>query len=99
MPFSLVSEAGGRMLKLEGVITIRHAQEFADKLADDAEEGLPVGVNTQDLTDIDTCILQLLYSLRRTNPALHFDNPSRIFMDAVDRCGLRRELLSGQEGL
>jgi anti-anti-sigma regulatory factor len=99
MPFFIVNEAGGPMLKLEGAITIRHAQEFAAKLADNAEEGMPAGVNTENLTDIDTCILQLLYSLRITNPALRFVNPSQIFIGAVDRCGLRRELLSAQEGL
>jgi anti-anti-sigma regulatory factor len=99
MPFSIVNEAGRTILKLAGAMTISNAQELAAKLVDDAEESIPAAVETQDLTDIDTCILQLLYSLRRTNPALRFDNPSQIFMDAVDRCGLRRELLSAQEGL
>jgi hypothetical protein len=51
------------------------------------------------LEDIDTCVLQVLYSLRRTVPALAFDNPSTAFIAALDRCGLRRELLGAREGL
>jgi hypothetical protein len=50
------------------------------------------------LEDIDTCILQLLYALRKTVPGVSFDNPSEFFIAAVDRCGLRRELLSAREG-
>jgi hypothetical protein len=51
------------------------------------------------LEDIDTCILQLLYSLRQTVPALSFDKPSEAFIAAVDRCGMRRELLGAREDL
>jgi hypothetical protein len=32
MPFWIVSEAGRKILKLEGAITVRSAQEFAAKL-------------------------------------------------------------------
>jgi hypothetical protein len=56
-------------------------------------------VDTGSLEDIDTCILQLLCSLRKTVPAFSFDNPSEVFIGAVDRCGLRRELLGGREDL
>ena len=59
---------------------------------------MPVVVDTGGLEDIDTCILQMLCSLRKTVPALSFDNPSEAFIGAVDRCGLRRELLSAREG-
>jgi anti-anti-sigma regulatory factor len=99
MPFSIVNKEGRQILMLEGAVTIQHAQEFAARLGEDAEEGMPVTVDTKGLTDIDTCILQLLYSLRKTLPALCFDNPSEVFIGAVDRCGLRRELLSVREGL
>jgi hypothetical protein len=37
MPFWIVSEAGRKILKLEGAITVRSAQEFAAKLMEDAE--------------------------------------------------------------
>lgn len=60
---------------------------------------MPAGVDTGELEDIDTCILQLLCSLRRSIPALAFDEPSEVFLGAVDRCGLRRELLGAREGL
>lgn len=99
MPFSITNNQGRQVLKLEGVITIRHAQDLSARLRDDLEEDTPVGIDTQDLEDIDTCILQLLYSLRKTLPVLSFDNPSDAFVSAVDRCGLRRELLDAREGL
>jgi anti-anti-sigma regulatory factor len=97
MPFSIVNKEGRQILMLEGAVTIQHSQEFAAKLGE--EDGMPVGVDTRGLTDIDTCILQLLYSMRKTLPELCFDNPSEVFIGAVDRCGLRRELLSAREGL
>ena len=99
MPFSIVSNQGSQILKLEGAVTIRHAQDLAAKLAEGLEDNTPVVVDTGDLEDIDTCILQLLSSLRKTNPAVRIDNPSTAFTSAVDRCGLRRELLSARESL
>ena len=98
MPFSITNEQGSQTLKIEGAVTIRQAQELAAGLGGDLEDDTPVGVNTASLEDIDTCILQLLCSLRKTVPALSFDNPSEVFINAVDRCGLRRELLSVREG-
>jgi anti-anti-sigma regulatory factor len=98
MPFSIANKQGRQILKLEGAVTIRHAQDLTARLGD-LEDGTPVGVDTGNLEDIDTCILQLLCSLRKTVPALSFDSPSDAFIAAVDRCGLRRELLSGREEL
>ena len=99
MPFSIVNNADGQVLKLEGAVTIRHAQELAAMLGERLEGGKPVGVETGSLEDVDTCILQLLCSLRRTVRTLSFDDPSETFIGAVDRCGLRRELLGAREGL
>jgi anti-anti-sigma regulatory factor len=99
MPFSVTTIHGRQVLKLEGAVTIRHAQELAALLGEGLEDGTPVAVDTGDLEDIDTCILQLLYSLRKTVPALSFDTPSEVFVAAVGRCGLWRELLGIREGL
>ncbi len=63
------------------------------------EDHTPVRVDTQNLEDIDTCILQLLCSLRKTALALSFDNPSEAFVNAIERCGLQRELIGAREGL
>ena len=98
MPFSISKQSGRQILKLEGAITIRHAQELAAGLGEGLEDGVPTGVDTAGLEDIDTCILQLLCALRQTLPGLVFDNPSAAFTLAVDRCGLRRELLGMREG-
>jgi anti-anti-sigma regulatory factor len=99
VPFSIAKEQDRQILKLEGSVTIRHAQDLAATLAQGLEEGTPVGVDTAGLEDIDTCILQLLCSLRKTVPALSFDDPPELFIGALDRCGLRRELLGAGEGL
>lgn len=70
MPFSVTSMQGRQVLELQGAVTIRHAQELAANLAECLEDGVPVAVETARLEDIDTCILQLLYSLRKTATAL-----------------------------
>jgi anti-anti-sigma regulatory factor len=99
MPFSIASTLEGLVLKLEGTVTIRHALDLMAALREGLEGGVPIGVDTGGLEDADTCILQLLSSLRQTVPALCFDDPSEAFIAAVDRCGLRRQLLSVRESL
>ena len=99
MPFSIAITQGKQFLKLEGAVTVRNAQDLAAKLGEGLEDGVSVTVDTTNLADVDTCILQLLCSLRKTVTALSFDDPSEAFLIAVDRCGLRRELLSTREGL
>jgi anti-anti-sigma regulatory factor len=97
VPFSITTPDGGLALKIEGAVTVRDAQELAARLSESLNDGLPAAVDTSALQDVDTCILQLLCSLRKTLPALAFENPSEPFTRAVDRCGLRRELLGGRE--
>jgi anti-anti-sigma regulatory factor len=99
MPFEITRQRDTRILKLEGSITIRQAQELAARLTEDLEDHTSVSVNTGSLEDIDTCILQLLCSLHKAAIALSFDNPSEVFVNAVERCGLRRELIGAREGL
>ncbi|HMD71722.1 MAG TPA: STAS domain-containing protein [Bryobacteraceae bacterium] len=98
MPYSITAGPGGQLLKLEGAVTIRQARELAAALREGLEDAAPLEVDTGALEDIDTCILQLLCSLRKTAPALCFENPSEAFLAAVERCGLRRELLGAREG-
>lgn len=98
MAFSISNDQGRHILKLEGALTIRCAQDLAAALNEGLEAGTPTRVDTEAVEDIDTCILQLLCSVRRNAFALFFDNPSDVFVSAVDRCGLRRELLSSREG-
>jgi anti-anti-sigma regulatory factor len=97
MPYSIASTKDGLVLRLEGAISVRHAQDLAAKLEKVLEDSTPVIVETGGLKDIDTCILQMLYSLRKTVPSLSFDHPSEYFIGVVDRCGLRRELLGARE--
>ena len=97
MAFSMTDTPEGLILRLEGSVTIRHAQDLAARLGEHLEESVPVGVHTATLEDIDTCVLQLLCSLRKTVPALSFDNPSAAFIRAAERSGLRREILGARE--
>jgi anti-anti-sigma regulatory factor len=98
VPFSIDNEQDKHILNLQGSVTVQHAHDLAAKLGEIIEGETPLSVSTKDLEDIDTCILQLLCSLRKTVSALSFDNPSESFIAAVDRSGLRRELLSVREG-
>ena len=66
MPFSIASSEAGQILKLEGTVTIRHAQDLATLLGQSLEDGLPLAVDTAGLEDIDTSILQLLFSLYKS---------------------------------
>jgi anti-anti-sigma regulatory factor len=99
MAFTITSTADRQILTLAGAVTIRNAGDLAVQLREGLEDGKSLGVDTQGLEDIDTSILQLLCSLRKSLPALSFENPSAAFVCAVDRSGLRRELLSVREGL
>ncbi|QOY86732.1 STAS domain-containing protein [Paludibaculum fermentans] len=99
MPFSLSRRQNRQLLKLEGTVTIRHAQDLAAKLGESPDYGASVEVDTSSLEDIDTCVLQLLCSLRKTAPALSFAHPSDAFVRAVDRCGMRREFFRTRESL
>ncbi|MGJ5813657.1 STAS domain-containing protein [Paludibaculum fermentans] len=97
MPFSISHRLGRQLLKLEGAVTIRHAQDLVTKLGESPDDGSSVEVDASGLEDIDTCILQLLCSLRKTAPSFSFSNPSDAFVNAVDRCGMRRELFTTRE--
>ncbi|MGD0773301.1 MAG: STAS domain-containing protein [Candidatus Solibacter sp.] len=99
MPFSIADQQGRQILRLEGAVTIRHARELAATIGEALGSDAPAAVDTGALEDIDTCVLQLLCSLRKTVPSLSFDDPSDAFTRAVDRCGLRRDLLAAREGL
>ena len=92
MPFSIARTPDCFVVKMEGAVTIRQARDLAAALGESLDDSAPILVDTEGLEDIDTCVLQLLCSLRNGAAALSFDNPSEVFLGAVDRCGLRREL-------
>lgn len=82
-------------MDLDGEVTIRDAVNLTARIEEALDGCLSAAVDTTRLRDVDTSILQLLCSLRKTVPVLSFHQPSVEFLAAVDRCGLRRELLSG----
>jgi ABC-type transporter Mla MlaB component len=95
MPYSLHSTEEGLILELTGGLTARHVADLAGSLGSCVSSGSNVSVRASDVADVDTSILQLLVSLRKTSAAFAIDEPSDAFINAVDRCALRRELLSG----
>jgi ABC-type transporter Mla MlaB component len=100
MPFAVHKAEGTLTLELEGVVTIRHAGDLAATIAGALDGCVSVAVDTARLRDVDTSILQLLCSLLKTVPVLSFTQPSGEFHAAVDRSGLRRELLGrAREGV
>ena len=99
MAYSIDRKDGRQILILEGEVTIRHAQELAARLSQDLDFGDAVVINTSQLEDIDTCVLQLVCSLSKTIEGVSFGNPSQIFLAAVDRCSLRREFPGLREAL
>jgi anti-anti-sigma regulatory factor len=92
MPFAVQTRENGLLLELTGSVTVRHAQELGKCLAASLTSGAKVTVRTRDLDDIDTCVLQLLVSLRKTAGTFVLEEMSTAFVSAVDRCALRREL-------
>jgi ABC-type transporter Mla MlaB component len=95
MPFAVHRTENRLSLELEGEVTIRHAGDLAAKIGEALDGCVSVVVDTTRLQDVDTNILQLLCSLHKTVPVLSFSRASAKFVAAVDRCGLRRELLGG----
>jgi anti-anti-sigma regulatory factor len=94
MPFAIQTTEEGLLLELTGGVTVRHAQELGKCLTSSLSSGTRITVRTRDLEDIDTSILQLLVSLRKTSAAFALEDVSEAFVNAVDRCALRRELLA-----
>jgi len=94
MPFEIQTNAKGLLLELTGGVTARYAGELCKCLASSLGTGKTVTVNAAKLEDIDTSILQLLVSLRKTAAIFVLQEFSEAFASAVDRCALRRELLS-----
>jgi anti-anti-sigma regulatory factor len=97
MPYEIQNTIQGLIVELSGGVTVRHAAELCKSLALSLTSGAAVVVRTHDLEDIDTSILQMLVSLRRTTPGFVIEDPSEVFMNAVDRCALRTELLAGSK--
>jgi ABC-type transporter Mla MlaB component len=98
MPYEIQRTEDGLILELRGGVTVRHAAELGKCVASSLTSGAAVSVRTRELEDVDTSILQLLVSLRKTAAAFVLEDPSEAFVNAVERCALRRELLAGWKG-
>jgi anti-anti-sigma regulatory factor len=94
MPFEVQTSDDGLLLELTGGVTVRYAGELGRGIASALATGTTVTVKAGKLDDIDTSILQMLVSLRKTAAMFILREYSEAFSMAVDRCGLRRELLS-----
>jgi anti-anti-sigma regulatory factor len=97
MPFSMTNAEGKQLLTFEGDVTVRQARDLVAVVAASLDGNMPIEIDTSQLTDIDTCICQFLFSLKKSVPKTRFVNPSESFIRALERSQLRRTLLSEQE--
>ena len=95
MPFTIHTTGQNIVLDLAGGVTARDVGELATQLAASLTAAANIVVSTGELDDIDTSVLQMLVSLRKTVNSLLIEHPSEAFVSAVDRCSLRREFLAG----
>ncbi len=94
MPYTIQTTDNTLAVDLTGAVLARDVAELSGALASSLKSETTVVVLTRQLDDIDTSVLQMLVSLRKTVTALRFDDPSDAFLNAVDRCALKRELLA-----
>jgi anti-anti-sigma regulatory factor len=97
MPYEIHNTNEGLILELRGGVTVRHAAELGKCLASSLASGGTVIVRAQEVEDVDTSILQMLISLRKTTAAFIVENPSEAFENAVHRCALRHELSASKD--
>jgi anti-anti-sigma regulatory factor len=95
----MTKREGKQILTLEGAVTIGNARKLATLLDETLEDGAPLEVESARLEDIDTCILQLLCSLKKSVPELTFADPSEVFLSVLEASQLRRALLGRRETL
>ena len=95
MPITIHKTEDELTVEFEGAVTVRHVRDAAAQLGVALNAAVCVTAGTSGLRDIDTSMLQLLCALRKTVAVLRFEKPSAEFLAAIDRCGLRRELLGG----
>jgi len=100
MPYTIQKDEQHLALVLSGGVTARDVSDLAKCLASSFATGAAIVVRAPELDDIDTSVLQMLVSLRKTAASFEVESPSEAFVSAVDRCALRRELLAaGKDAL
>src|ERR1700733_13440913 len=97
MPYEIHNRQGMLTFELKGRITSREVQELAKSLCPVLTSETAVTVLTSELTHIDTCVLQMLISVRKTAARFVVEKPSETFISVVDRSALRRDLLKETE--
>jgi ABC-type transporter Mla MlaB component len=97
MAYEIHNTHHGLILELKGGVTARHAGELGKCLSSSLTSGASVTIRTEGLEDIDSSVLQMLVSLRKSVAMFSVDDPSEVFIGAVDRSALRRELLAGSK--
>ncbi len=94
MPYTIQTKDNKLALELTGGVTARDVADLCGHLGPCLKGDITIVVHARELDDIDTSVLQMLVSLRKTVTSLLFESPSEALVNAVDRCALRRELLA-----
>lgn len=98
MPFTIQAEDGKVIVELKGGVTARHVAELAKDVASALAGAPPVVIRAGEVEDIDTSVLQMLVAVRKNAAEFLIEAPSMAFLEAVERCALRRELIARAEG-
>jgi anti-anti-sigma regulatory factor len=92
MPHEIQTEAGRVTIALSGDVTIGEAHSIAECVSAAIVDADSVELRAGGVREIDTCVLQLLVSLRNTVSEFHIAVASDELRGMVERCGLTREL-------
>ena len=99
VPFSIANRQGRQILKLEGAVTIRHARDLAARLAERSGRPHARRSRYRRLGGHRHLYPPAAVFAAQDRPGAFLRSPSEAFVAAVERCGLRRELLGAREGL
>ena len=97
MAYTIQRDEQQLTLELTGGVTARDVGELAKSVASSLTSGAAVVVRAPELDDIDTSVLQMLVSLRKTVASFVVEAPSEAFVSAAERCALRREFLNAEK--
>ena len=98
MPYSTKKTDDALIVELSGALTIRHAQALSKSISSSLENATAVYVEAEKVEDIDASILQVLCSLKKSVRTFAFKSDAKVVVSMIDRCALRRELLTPAKG-
>ena len=88
MPFEVNIAGSGVRLVLTGRLGVQQAKPLWDRLQTCIASAAPLSLDAENLVDMDTSIVQILFRLKHSTCSLHVDTVSAGFTDSMKRRGL-----------